>query len=76
MGYSDTTTLLTYCNQLGLVTFYGPAIMAGFSQMESLGNVFRKHLKDVLFDGGEKYEYKPYQFYHDGYPDWGKSENI
>ena len=36
MGYSDTTTLLSYCNQLGLVTFHGPSIMAGFSQMENL----------------------------------------
>jgi len=25
MGYSDTTTVLGYCNQLGLVTFHGPA---------------------------------------------------
>lgn len=31
MGYSDTTTLLTYINQMGLVTFNGPSVMAGIS---------------------------------------------
>lgn len=36
MGYSDITTLLTYCNQLGLVTFNGPSVMAGFSQLRAL----------------------------------------
>ncbi|MCG3260347.1 MAG: LD-carboxypeptidase, partial [Candidatus Heimdallarchaeota archaeon] len=35
MGYSDTSILLTFANQLGLVTFNGPAVMAGLSQMRN-----------------------------------------
>lgn len=58
MGYSDTTTLLTYCNQLGLVTFHGPAVMAGFSQMEALGEGFQQHIHDILFETNERYEYR------------------
>ena len=37
MGYSDTTTMNTYFNQLGLVTLNSPSIMAGFSQWNNLG---------------------------------------
>ena len=28
MGFSDTTSLLTYLNQKGLVTYYGPTVMS------------------------------------------------
>jgi muramoyltetrapeptide carboxypeptidase LdcA involved in peptidoglycan recycling len=45
MGYSDTTTLLSYFNQLGLVTLHGPMIMSGFSQWVSLGETFHNHIK-------------------------------
>jgi len=57
MGYSDTTTLNTYLNQLGLVTLNGPAIMAGFSQWDSLGQKFQEHIKTILFNNPEEYNY-------------------
>ena len=60
IGYSDTTTLLTYFNQLGLVTLHGPAIMAGFSQWDSLGKKFQEHIRNILFENPSTYEYKPY----------------
>ncbi|MBI4918636.1 LD-carboxypeptidase, partial [archaeon] len=50
MGYSDTTTLLTYLNQLGIVTFNGPAIMSGFFQWDKFPEKFRKHVKEILFE--------------------------
>jgi muramoyltetrapeptide carboxypeptidase LdcA involved in peptidoglycan recycling len=74
MGYSDTTTLLTYCNQLGLVTFHGPTVMAGFSQWDSCPPRFQKHVRDVLFNGVASYA--PFDQYHEGYPDWGRKSNI
>lgn len=75
MGYSDTTTLHTFCNQLGLVTFYGPTIMAGFSQMKSLPENFEKHVKEMLFEAKNEYEYVSYDEYCDGYPDWSAKDN-
>lgn len=75
MGYSDTTTLTTFCNKLGLVTFHGPSIMAGFSQMKAEGASFRKHLEDFLLGNFNEYEYKPYEFYFNNYPDWGDKAN-
>lgn len=76
MGYSDTTTLLTFCNQLGLVTFNGPSIMAGFSEMDSLSKEFAGHVKDILFNNLPAYQYKPYEKFSEGYPDWAKMESI
>ena len=75
MGYSDTTTLHVFCNMQNIVTFYGPSIMAGFSQMNALSPKFKSHAHEMLFDPKEKYEYKAYGTYCDGYPDWSKKEN-
>ncbi len=76
IGYSDATTLLTYFNQLGLVTLHGPAIMVGFSQWEALGKKFHEHIKTILFENPENYEYKPYDYYCEGYLDWSDKSNV
>jgi len=75
MGYSDTTTLNTFFNQLGLVTFNGQSIMAGFSQMENFPES-EKHVKKILFDNPKDYEYKPYSNWTDKYKDWSKKEFV
>ncbi len=75
MGYSDTTILTTFCNQLGLVTFNGPCVMAGFSQMDALGDTFKKHITDFLFDKYSSYTYTPYAAYSNNYPDWSDIKN-
>lgn len=73
MGYSDATTLITYCNQLGLVTFDGPAVMAGFAQMRNLPPSFATHVSQILFHPSDTYEYHPYDVYSDGYPEWANN---
>jgi len=70
IGYSDTTTLHTYCNQLGLVTFNGPSVMAGFSQWESQTAEFQEHVKLFLFGSPTSYVYTPGNWYSEKYPDW------
>lgn len=76
IGYSDTTTLLTYFNQLGLVTLHGPAIMAGFSQWDSLGQKFQEHIRTILFENPENHNYKPFNSYCEGYLDWSDKSNV
>lgn len=76
MGYSDTTTLLTYINQLGNVTFHGPSIMAGFSQAKSLPISFVSHIREMLFSPPTNLEYQSYESYCDGFPDWGNEKNV
>lgn len=60
MGYSDTTILLTYANQLGLVTFNGPSILAGFAQAKTLPPQFAVHVRQMLMEPAESYEYAAY----------------
>lgn len=76
LGYSDTSTLHVLANLQGLASFYGPSIMAGFSQMKSLPESFRNHVREILFEPKDSYEYKPYGKYCDGYPDWANEENV
>lgn len=76
MGYSDTSTLHFFSNLQGLITFYGPSIMAGFSQMDSLPENFKSHVREILFEPKESYEYQSYGTYYDGYPDWANKENL
>lgn len=75
MGYSDTTTINSFINQLGIVTFNGPAVMAGFSQMQNFPE-YKKNIKDILFDSKSSYEYKPYKEWSMKYLDWSKKENV
>ena len=76
LGYSDTTTLHVFLNLLGVASFYGPSVMAGLSQAERLPAEFRNHVRKMLFEPETAYTYSSYKEYSEGYPDWGKEENI
>ena len=75
MGYSDTTTLLTFANQLGLVTFNGPSIMAGFCQLTNWSPNFIDHVRAMLFEGPASYTYQPYDFWTERYHEWADFDN-
>lgn len=69
MGYSDTTTQLLALAAAGLTTFNGPAVMAGLAQLESqLG--LEEHIRAILFEPSESYEYRPYGYRLGDAPDW------
>src|SRR3989344_1247060 len=74
MGYSDATIVLTYLNQLGLVSFHGPSVMAGFAQTKNLPHSFQDHVNKFLFSDFGELEYKPYEVFCDGYKDWNTPE--
>ncbi len=60
MGFSDTTTLLAYATQQGLVTFNGPSVMAGFAQQKTLPPAFAEHVRQMLMEPTEGHVYAPY----------------
>jgi len=76
MGYSDTTTMTSYLNQQGLVTFNGPSVMAGFSQLKALPDQFKRFIETFLFEKNDSYVYLPYGEYHDGYLEWKEVNNV
>ena len=67
MGFSDATTFLTYLNYRGMVTFYGPSVMAGLAQLKQLPPQQTEHLKAILFAGDYPYTYMPYEKWTNGY---------
>lgn len=69
LGFSDTTTMTTWLNQNGLVTFNGPSVMAGFAQLRHLPAAFKEQLERLLFDS-EAAQYLPYAAWSDHYEDW------
>ncbi|HYO56722.1 LD-carboxypeptidase [Archangium sp.] len=74
-GYSDVTTLLVYGHQLGLVTYHGPAVMAGFAQAPSLPESFIAHVRALLFEPQAQTELRPYEAYSGRYADWREPAN-
>lgn len=75
MGFSDTTTLLTHLAQRGMVTFYGPSVMAGISQMRNYPQQVQ-HVRDILFEPRPTYDYVPSPTYSEGYPDWSDDSSV
>ena len=76
MGFSDSTVSLLQGFTSGLSTFYGPSVMAGFSQIGALGPSFSQHVRDVLFGGAANLVYSPYPEWSDGYPDWATESSV
>lgn len=74
MGYSDTTTQLLFAHLLGLVTFNGPSVMAGFAQSAHFP-AFARHVRSILFDPTPTYTYEAYPHWVDSYADWNATDD-
>ncbi len=74
MGYSDTSTQLLFAHQLDLVTFNGPAVMAGLAQCRHFP-ALEDHIRAILFEPTPTYEYRPFEHWVDGYADWKQSDD-
>lgn len=70
MGFSDATSILIYLAKLGLPAFYGPSVMAGFSEPEGLNKESVSHFKSFFFDKWESYEYPVYSKWTDDRYGW------
>lgn len=75
MGYSDFTSLHSWIHQQGIITFNGPSIMAGFSQLKSFSQDYQNYLRQFLFEQWNEFELPDFPSYSNGYPDWRKIEN-
>jgi muramoyltetrapeptide carboxypeptidase LdcA involved in peptidoglycan recycling len=77
MGFSDTTAPLVYCHQLGMVTFNGPSVMAGFAQLGYFPAA-EAHIRSMLFEPSSSLRYEPHTEWIDSYADWndGSSSEI
>ena len=74
LGYSDTSTQLMFCHNLGLVTFYGPSVMAGFAQLLNFPEA-ETHIRKLLFKSDEACHYEPFPQWTNGYAKWKEPDN-
>jgi len=73
IGYSDNTTLLTYLNLHGIITYYGSGVMAGYSHINCFPKAITEY-KKVLFTD-EAYELLPFTEWADSYKNWDDVSN-
>lgn len=50
LGFSDTTALHFACHAAGLVSFYGPSIMAGIAENGGMHSLTQNSLRKTLFE--------------------------
>lgn len=74
VGYSDTTTQIVFCHDLGLTTFYGPSIMAGFAQLLNFPEA-EAHIRQMLFEPDDMFRYEPFPQWSNGYAEWSEPGN-
>ncbi len=76
MGFSDTTITHLACYRAGLVSFYGPSIMAGFGENGGLLPYLVDNVRRTLFSAAAPGEIRPNR---DGWTvehaDWGDPAN-
>ncbi len=70
MGYSDTTVLLAAVRQMGLVTFHGPSVMAGLSQLPAMPAAYGRHVHAMLFEPAPRHRYEPFGVFVREFPRW------
>ena len=72
IGYSDVTAILFAIYSItGISTFYGPAIVASFGELEPFNEITYQYFADVVMNHNNKsYEYKMPKFWTDEFIDW------
>jgi muramoyltetrapeptide carboxypeptidase LdcA involved in peptidoglycan recycling len=76
LGYSDSTTILAAVRRAGVVSFHGPSVMAGISQLAALPDSYAEHVRAMLFEPRPTHAYVPYGAYVEGYPDWSDPARV
>ena len=75
MGFSDTTANHFMMYKAGLVSYYGPCLMADFSEYVSMYDYTENAVKEMLFEAPEKYEIKKCEYWTNEHIEWCE-ENI
>ena len=75
LGYSDHTNLHILLSNLGLVSYYGGAIMVQFGRPSAMHSYTVEYLRHALFEHGE-FELRPAPEYSDEDVDWEDAEQL
>ena len=75
MGYSDTTTNHFMMYKAGLVSFYGPCIIAEFAENVAMHEYTKQHIYDVLFNPTVELIINPSPCWTSEFLDWANEAN-
>jgi muramoyltetrapeptide carboxypeptidase LdcA involved in peptidoglycan recycling len=76
MGYSDTTISHLMCYKAGLVSFYGPSVMAEFAENGGMFPYMVQSLRQMIFSSNVVGEVKPNtEGWTVEFLEWGNPEN-
>lgn len=72
IGYSDVTAILMgIYTQTGIPTYYGPAFVASFGEMEPYNELTYGYFEDILVrDRAKEYEYKVPEYWTEEFINW------
>lgn len=72
IGFSDTSTFLSYLATKGMKTFYGPSVMAGFAQADHFD--LKAIYESFLLESWDRFKFTKTDKYCSGYLDWSKGK--
>jgi len=75
MGYSDTTTNHFMMYKAGLVSFYGPCILAEFAENAGMHEYTKHFINSVLFSPTPTLSINPSPEWTNEFLDWANSDN-
>ena len=75
MGYSDTTINHFMMQKVGVVSYYGPAVMTDFAENNNMHTYTLKYINEVLLENMEDIVIKSSDKWTSEYLDWAIEEN-
>lgn len=75
LGYSDATAIHVYLYKLGITSYYGPTIMAGFAENGGMQKYSYECLKQMICEEGKVKLYPNKDGWTNEFLDWGKPDN-
>ena len=72
MGYSDTTVNHFMMNKAGLVSYYGPSVMAEFGEYVKMADYTKEAVENILFSDCKGYEIKSSSVYSKDHVPWSE----
>ncbi|MCL2234850.1 MAG: LD-carboxypeptidase [Defluviitaleaceae bacterium] len=75
MGFSDTTSNHFMMHKAGLVSFYGPCVLADFGENVTMYDYTVNQIKSVLFEPTDRLEIPPSSGWTSEFLDWANRDN-
>lgn len=75
LGYSDATAVHVFLYKLGITSYYGPTIMAGFAENGGMQSYSYDCLKKMICDDKCDIIYPNHEGWTNEFLDWGNSDN-